>query len=115
MPIRSAVYSRGDRQRRHHAPRSRFLAGNSTYILTVVGVGPTGLTWTHPAGSLDGEYIGSPGSNFSTPFKPAYMILGRSVPAASRINYRAAELIALRMAEQIALRMAAAMRPAGRR
>lgn len=93
VPIKSAVYD-STTQSVTVTPRST-LAANSTYVLTVIGVGPTGVTDVDGR-FLDGEYVGHPGSNYSTAIVPRKLTLSRSVPAGPKVNARAAYLAALR-------------------
>jgi streptogramin lyase len=86
IPVTSAVYDDST----HSVtvtPRSP-LAARGTYIVTVVGVGPTGVT-DFDGRLLDGTYVGFPGTNYSTVIVPARLRLVPAVPFAPRVNPRA--------------------------
>ncbi len=107
VPINSAVYD-PNTDSVTVTPKSR-LSARSTYVLTVIGIGLAGVT-DFDGRLLDGEYIGQPGSNYSTAIVPGKLVVSPALPAAPTVNHRS-QLAALR-AEMAAYRasLAAARR-----
>jgi hypothetical protein len=81
-------------------PKSR-LAPRATYVVTVIGVGPSGVTDVNGR-LLDGTYVGQPGTNYSTAIVPNNLAVSGAVPAAPTVNPR--EQLAWLRAEMAAYR-----------
>jgi streptogramin lyase len=104
IPVASAVYH-DSTQSVTVTPRSP-LAAHGIYIVTVLGVGPTGVTDVDGR-LLDGSYVGFPGTNYSTVIVLARLRLASAVPAAPRVNPRAwiaAEMMLNRAAHAVGRR-----------